>query len=149
MYVQGGNVSTNLSAINVQARCAPAQAKVTGIDAQGLYEIVGTFPNGCSATSYALTTQVGTWFGWPVTTAFDCVYGINPNETESTDLGDFYRPVAFAFFKNTSMYSMVFCYSTMVEHDIVAKLGFNAGNNGVFEVIDKSAVASLGFGPNG
>jgi len=122
---------------------------VTGIDAQDLYEIVGTLPNGCSATSYALTTQVGSWFGWPVTTSFDCARGINPNETESTDPGDFYRPVAFAFFKNTSMYSMVFCYSTLVEHDIVARLGFSAQNNGVFRVFDKGVVTSLGFGPNG
>jgi hypothetical protein len=145
-YAQGGNVSVDLSAVTVQARCVPAASNITGPDAQNFYEIVGTLPNGCTAKSYAPTTNIGTWFGWGVTTPFECVLGINPNETDSTDPGDFYRPVALSFLKTTSMYSMVFCYSTLEEHDVVATLEFGQG---ISNVSDKSVVKSLGYGPNG
>jgi hypothetical protein len=62
-----------------------------------------------------------------VTTPFACAQGINPNETDGTDPGDLFRPVSFSFLQTTSMYPMVFCCSTLVEHDVVANLEFGTG----------------------
>jgi hypothetical protein len=144
-----GSVSAALSAVMVQARCAAAKSNIRGIDARGFYKIVGTLPNGCSAMSYAPTSSDGTWNGWAVTAPFACVKGINPNETDDTDPGDFFDPVAFSFLKTAFMYSMVFCYSTLTQHDVVAELGLSTGGSGISNVLDKGVVRSLGYGPNG
>jgi hypothetical protein len=146
---QGGRVLAELSAVTVQATCAPAQSKITTLDAQGDWEIRGTLPNGCNATSYAPNVTIGTWYGWVVPAPFACVHGINPNEPNKTDPGYFYEPVAFSFVKNTSLYSMVFCYSTLVEHNVVATLALGNETSAVSNVTDEGVVASLGFGPNG
>jgi len=83
---------------------------------------------------------------------FQCVQGINPNQTVGTDPGLYFSPVAFSFFKNPSMYSMVFCYTTSVEHNVVAKLALNAddiNDQVINSVSDQGVVGSLGWGLNG
>jgi hypothetical protein len=148
---QGGNVTVNLSAVLVQARCAPAQSWVNPtIDANGDWEINGTIPNvdGCSANSYANNASYGTWYGWVVPAPFACVQGINPNEPNKTEPNFFFEPVAISFFKTTSMYSMVFCYATLGEHDVAATLALGTQTNGISSVVDKGVIRSLGFGPN-
>ena len=150
--VQGGNVSTDVSAAIVQAKCAPAFiANVTGPATSGLYNITGTLPNGCNATSYGYTDSVGAWYGWAVPADFECVKGINPKETNPVqeDPERFYHPVAFSFFKNTSMLSMVFCYSSLVGYNVTASYSFNAPNSGIYNIVNKTAPTSLGYGPNG
>lgn len=134
----------------MHATCTVAQSvTVSGPDAQGFYEILGTLPNNCSATSYAYASGIGTWFGWVVTAPFECVQGIDPNQTIDADPGTFFTPVAFSFFKTKSIYSMVFCSSTLVEHNVVAKLGPNPNNRTISNVSDQGVVRSLGWGPNG
>ena len=149
--VQGGNVSTDVSAAMVQAKCAPAFiANITG-PTGGLYNIIGTLPNGCSATSYAVPQSDGTWYGWAVPAPFECVKGINPKETNPAqeDSEKFHHPVAFSFFKTTSMYSMVFCYSSLVGYNVTASYSFNAPNNGISNIVNTTGPTSFGYGPNG
>ena len=154
--VQGGNVSTDLSAVMVQAKCAPASStSVRGpsiVNDTNVYSIIGTLPNSCNATTYTPANSVGEWYGWAINTVpFECVNGINPNETipAQEDPLKFYHPVAFSFFKNTSMYSMVFCYSSLLEYNVTATFSPNAPNHGVFKVTNRTAPTSLGYGPNG
>jgi hypothetical protein len=152
--VQGGNLSTDLSAVMVQAKCAPASSTIVVntsiINGVTVYVISATLPNGCSATTY---TPVGitTWFGWVIPAPFECVKGINPDETIPAleNAEKFYHPVAFSFFKNTSAYSIVFCYSSLLEYNVTATLSPNARNHGVFKVTNRTAPTSLGYGPNG
>jgi hypothetical protein len=148
---QGRAVLAELSAVSVQARCAPARSRITILDTTGDWEILGILPNvnGCNATSYAPNVSIGTWFGWVVPAPFACVQAINPNETNKTDPGYVFEPVAFSFVKTTSLYSMVFCYSTVVEHDVVATLALGDETSGISNVTDKGVVRSLGFSPNG
>jgi hypothetical protein len=46
------------------------------------------------------------------------------------------------------MCSMVFCYATLAEHDVVVTLTLGTETNGVSSVLDKGVARSLGFGPN-
>jgi hypothetical protein len=46
------------------------------------------------------------------------------------------------------MYSMVFCYATLVEHDVIATLALGTQTNGISSVLDIRVTRSLGFGPN-
>jgi len=135
----------------VQAKCAPASsAKIVGND--GIYyNITATLDNGCNATTFTPVNNTGTWFGWMITAPFECVKGINPNETIPAleDDEQFYHPVAFSFFKNTSVYSMVFCYSSLVGYNVTASYSFNAPNNGISNVVTKTVASPLGYGPNG
>ena len=148
---QGGEVLAELSAATVQTRCAPAKSNITILDRQGDWEIVGTLPNvnGCNATSYAPNATIGTWFGWAVPAPFACVQAINPGETDKTDPGAQFYPLAFSFVKTTSIYSMVFCYSTVVEHNVVATLTLGNETSTVSDVADKGVAKSLGFTTNG
>ena len=155
--VQGGNVSTDLSAVMVQAKCAPASSisvadRPSNVSGVIVYNVTGTLPNGCNVTIFTPLANVGNWYGWATNTVpFECVNGINPNETipAREDTAKFYHPVAFSFFKNLSAHSMVFCYSSLLEYNVTATLGPNAPNHGVFKVANKSAPTSLGYGPNG
>lgn len=61
--VHGGNVSTSLRAVNVQATCAAAQSETLSLHGN-LYGITGILPNNCSAVSYAPASTIGTWYGW-------------------------------------------------------------------------------------
>jgi hypothetical protein len=78
---------------------------------------------------------------------FACVQAINPNELNTTDPGPLFYPLALSFVKTTSLYSMVFCYSTIMEHDVIATL--TLANETISNVADKGVIGSLGFGPNG
>ena len=137
-------------AVLVQARCAPAKSNITILDPEDDWEIVGTLPNvnGCNATSYAPKQNIGTWFGWVVPAPFACVHAINPNEPNNTDPGYFFEPVAISFVKTTSIFSMVFCYASLVEHEVVATFTLGTETNGISSVVDKGIIKSLGFGPN-
>lgn len=44
---------------------------------------------------------------------------------------------------------MVFCYSTLVEHNVVATLALGNDTVGISNISDNGAVGFLGFGPNG
>ena len=151
--VQVGNVSTDLSAVMVQTRCAAVNSTVvnTTTGADPLYVVEGTLGNGCNITSYSLVNSVGTWFAWTVSAPFECVNSINPTETipAQEDPEHFYHPAAFLFFKNVSTYSMVVCYSALVEHTVSASFNLDAQHGGLFDVSSRKVVGSLGYGPNG
>ena len=96
-------------------------------------------------------STVGTWFGWAVPAPLGCVQGINSSETVSTDRGESFWPVAFSFMKDKSTLSMIFCYSKLEEHDVVAYLTpHNLDNSqGIYNVSDRGFNQSFGLGPNG
>ena len=105
-------MSTEASAAMVQAKCVSASSVVVGttlINNVSYYNITGTLPNGCNAMTYTPAKTYGTWFGWVVPAPFECVKGINPKETNPAqeDSEKFHHPVAFSFFKTTSMYSII------------------------------------------
>jgi len=143
------NATLELPAAGIQVTCAAAQSiKTTGPNAQGSYQIVGTLPNNCSATSTA--NQTSGWYGWAVPAPFACVHGINPNEPVVTDPGEFYHPAAFSFFKNTSSVSMAFCYSSLMEHNVTVNGAFSSNYHlGINHLQDDGFVGSLGLGPSG
>jgi hypothetical protein len=143
-----GTVTTYVEAARVQSTCAPSKSTTITVDSD-FYNIQGFLPNNCSATSYAQVKQTGTWFGWGVPAPFECVKGINPAETNDTDPGSFYAPVAFSFFKNASAHSMVFCYSTITQYNVYATLTLSNSTSGITNVYDEHVVGSLGFAPNG
>ena len=146
----GANVSTRLSAVQVQVRCAVPKTNMTGITSEQYYSLVGTLPNNCTANSLIPYPRNNTWYGWSNAAEPECVKGINPNETiGDPDLGLFLTPAIITFLKNATAYSMVLCYSTLTEHDVQARLGFGAHSHGITELIGKRFVGSLGYGPNG
>ena len=152
---QAGNVSTDLSAVMVQTRCAAANSTILNIISSGgasYYVIEGTLLNGCKATSYSPISSTGEWYGWTTSNAsFECVNGINPSETipAQEDAGTLYRPATFTFAKNFSMHSMVLCYSVLVEHIVAASFNLDAEHGKLFNVSSRNVVRSLGYGPNG
>lgn len=146
--VQGANVTTRLSAVAVQVRCAAPKTNMTGIT-DGNYNLVGTLPNNCTAKSWAPSPGNNSWYGWAAYAPLECVKGINPNETIRGDPGEFFYPAILSFYKNESAYSMVVCYSALTEHDTEARLGFGGKTYGINGVIDNGVVRSLGYGPNG
>ena len=154
--VQGGNVSADVSAAMVQAKCVPASsANIVGTyvstDNTSYHTINATLGNGCNVTTYSPVGSDGTWFGWVVTAPYQCVKGINPEDTTQApnDNNVFYRPAAFSFFKNSTAYSVVFCYSSVLGYNVTASYSFNAPNNGISNVVNTTAPTSLGYGPNG
>ena len=150
LSIQNGNITTTLPAVMVQATCTGVVPEVKGPETSGpnagVYVITGTLSNGCNATSYAYHTDVGNWFGWAVLAPFECVQAINRSEPVGTDPGQFFPPVAFSFFKNMSMYSMVFCYNVLEEYTVTSRSNFEYGILGVNEPV---SVRRLGWGPSG
>ena len=153
-----GNVSTDLSAVMVQTRCAAATKaiilNVTAIEGYAYYVIEGTLLNGCKTTSFTPVNRFnnGTWFGWTTSGApFECVNGINPSETlpPQEDLERLYHPATFTFFKNPSMYTMILCYSVLTEHVVAASFNLDPEHGKLFNVSSRNVVRPLGYGPNG
>ena len=152
---QVGNVSTDLSAVMVQTRCAAANSTVLNITKIGgdpFYVIEGTLFNGCKTISYRPVNSTETWYGWTTSGApFECVNGINPSETipAKEDLENFYHPATFSFFKNVSVHTMVLCYSALTEHIVAASFNLDPEHGKLFNVSSRGVVRSLGYGPNG
>ena len=143
----------------VQAKCVPASSanivNMTWVSDARYYTIYATLGNGngCNVTTYSPVNSTGTWFGWVVAAPFECVKGINPNETNPAPKDDdshvLYRPVAFSFLKTNTTYSTVFCYSSLLGYNVTASYSFNTPNNGISNVVGRAAPTSLGYGPNG
>ena len=150
-----GNVSTDLSAVMVQTRCAAANSTVLNVTTYGSFDYYvteGTLPNGCKTTSSTPVNRNGTWYGWTTSGApFECVNGINPSETlpPQEDLERLYHPATFTFFKNPSTHSMVLRYSVLVEHIVAASFNLDAEHGKLSNVSSRKAVRSLTYGPNG
>ncbi|KAF8308920.1 uncharacterized protein EI90DRAFT_3107233 [Cantharellus anzutake] len=144
-----GDVNLTFRGLSVQARCAPVPSPViSGPDTANRYNITGTLSHNCSATSNVITN--GTiWDGWMVPAPFGCVRSIDPGNNYSDSSDPWFSPVAFSFLKNTSSYSMVFCYSMIAEHDLTATLTFNYDTPFISDVVDRGNVSFLSWGPSG
>ena len=145
-----GNVSVTLSAVGIEAICTQAQSiNVTGPDAHGSYDMVGTLPNNCSATA-TFANQTSSLSAAVVLAPFACVNGINTSQLVVADPGVFYHPVAFSLFHNKSDNFMAFCYTPFVEHNVTINAAFS--NNyfvAVNDIKDNGFVRSLGLAPSG
>ncbi|KAF8332299.1 uncharacterized protein EI90DRAFT_3054932 [Cantharellus anzutake] len=144
-----GDVKLPFRGLLVQARCAPVPSPViSGPDTANRYNITGTLSHNCSATSNVITN--GTiWDGWMVPAPLGCVRSIGSGNNYSDPSDPRFSPVAFSFLKNTSSYSMVFCYSMIEEHDLTATLTLNYDTPFISDVVDRGNVSFLSWGPSG